>query len=422
MVSDPGSDVDDYGHAVEEDVRQVIARLGVADFVFTVPVIGQGGSTREVGDALLASNGIGAILQVKTRKPGARTEDGSAWIASRGVKAFRQGQGTRRMISRRQAGGETIVAYPVRAADWADEDKQASGLALTMDVSDWPIVVILDHPSVKGIEPPNTDGFWITTEDWLELNRALRSVTAILTYVSRVLDGGTAVAVPLGHEAERFQRIVEADARFADAGGSTTLPWLTTDCLDDPTGAELYRDLLTRMWPPDAVRPHVPISDLRRVLEFLDGLPPGMQVTVGRWILKKRAELRANPWASGAVMWSGDRLLVFGCARAERYDEIERFDANLAAIASVRSREVTEQGGQIAAVLGLGHLVADGYIDYRYIYMEPPVEAPDGLKRVILHTYGRFDLASRRVVEITAGRNDPCPCGSGRKFKHCDRV
>ena len=51
--------------------------------------------------------------------------------------------------------------------------------------------------------------------------------------------------------------------------------------------------------------------------------------------------------------------------------------------------------------------------------MMPPVEAPDELKRIVLHTYGRFDLASGRAVEIQADRNDPCPCGSGRKFKQC---
>ena len=215
--------------------------------------------------------------------------------------------------------------------------------------------------------------------------------------------------VPLGSEAERFRRIVAAHAQYADAGGPMSRPWLTASSLADPTGADLYRELLTRLWPPDASRPHVPISDLRRVLEFLDALPPGMQATVGRWILRKRGELRTGSWASGAVMWSGDRLLVFGCARADRYDEVERLDADLAAIVCVRSRKVREQGGLIAAVLGVGHLVADGYIDYRYIYMEPPVEAPDDLKRIVLHTYGRFDLTSGRTVEITAARERSVP-------------
>lgn len=419
-MPDP-EDPHDYGHLVEEDVRQVAAQLGVADFVYTVPVLAQGGGTREVGDALLVSNGMGAILQVKARQPGSRAEDGSAWVKRRGGKAYSQGQGTRRMIARRQAQGLAIVAYPVRSADWEEADRELAGLPLWVDVSEWPIIVILDHPSLDDVDPPEPDGFWITTTDWLELNRALRSVTALLTYVRRVLDGGSAMAVPLGHEKERFRHVVEADARYASAGGSMSRPWLTTDSLRDPTGVELYKELLFRLWPPGADRPHVPISDLRKVLEFLDALPPGSQSTVGRWILEKRAELRATPRASGAVMWSGDRLLVFGCARADQYDEIERFDADLAAVASVRCREVREQGGRISAVLAVGHLVADGYIDYRYVYMEPPIDAPDDLKRIVLHGYGRFDLASGRAVPVQAGRNDPCPCGSGRKFKYCER-
>src|SRR5579871_5389750 len=139
MESDPQPGDGDYGHAVEEDVRQIVAQLGVADFVYTVPVLTRGDGTREVGDALLFSNGMGAILQVKSRLPGTRDGDGSTWVTRRGGKAYRQGQGTRRMIASRQAHGETIVAYPVRAAEWADEDKDAAGLPLSMDVSEWPI-------------------------------------------------------------------------------------------------------------------------------------------------------------------------------------------------------------------------------------------------------------------------------------------
>jgi uncharacterized protein YchJ len=81
---------------------------------------------------------------------------------------------------------------------------------------------------------------------------------------------------------------------------------------------------------------------------------------------------------------------------------------------------VREQGGQIVATLSIGHLVADGYIDYRYVYAEPPLEIPDELSRIFLHSHSRLDLSSRRVEELRAGRNELCPCGSGRKFKHCD--
>jgi uncharacterized protein YecA (UPF0149 family) len=73
-------------------------------------------------------------------------------------------------------------------------------------------------------------------------------------------------------------------------------------------------------------------------------------------------------------------------------------------------------------VLATRHLVADEYTDYRYIYMEPPLDVPDDVKRDVLHMHGRFDVALGRAVPIEAARNEPCPCGSGRKFKHCDQL
>jgi hypothetical protein len=336
----PESDLDtgEYGNEVEEDVRQAAAQLGVADFVYTVPVVPQGGGTREVGDAILFSNEMGAILQVKSRKPGSRAEDGTAWVKRRGGKAYSQGLGTRRMIQRRQTERSPIAAYPLRAVGWGDADRELAALPLSMDVSDWPVVIILDHPNIDGIVPPDPEAFWITTADWLELNRALRSVTAMLTYVRRALEAGSAIAVPLGSEQERFRRVVEADSRAADGGGPSSRPWLTADSLRDPIGVDLYKELLTRLWPPHAERPHVPIEQLRTVLEFLDALPPGSQAGVGRWILRKRAELRSRPCSSGAVMWEGERLLVFGCCRAEEYEVVEQYDAHIAMLAAARSR------------------------------------------------------------------------------------
>jgi hypothetical protein len=47
-----------YGDSMEDDVRKIAARLGVADFVYTVPILSkEAGGSREVGDALLISNG-----------------------------------------------------------------------------------------------------------------------------------------------------------------------------------------------------------------------------------------------------------------------------------------------------------------------------------------------------------------------------
>jgi hypothetical protein len=289
-----------------------------------------------------------------------------------------------------------------------------------MDVSGWPTIVVVDHPNMDGTQPKKTDAFWITTDDWLELNRALRSVTAILIYVERSLEAGPGVSPALGHEAERFRQMVQADAAFASAGGQRSRPWLSTDSLDDPTGADLYGELLLRIWPEDQAQPsQVPIEDMRRALEFLDGVPPSMQVKVGRWILKKRSEITEHPWASGAVMFNNNGLFVFGCSPASAFDEIGRFDAQLGSLACVRAEEVRQQGGEITAVLAVGHLVGDGYIDYRYIYMEPPLDVPAQMVRLIRHEYGMFDLAAGSVSFPKAERNERCPCGSGLKFKHC---
>jgi SEC-C motif-containing protein len=412
----------EYGRAVEEGVRQIAAQLGVADFVYTVPQLAKGTGSREVGDVLLISNGRGAILQVKTRKPDSRSEDGASWVASKGGKAYRQGSGTRRQIGLHQTSGAPVIAFPVRAVGWSDDDRQKARLVLDMDVSSWPTIIIVDHPDAEGVVPTQADAFWITTEDWLWLNRALRSVTGLLIYVERILRSDGEASLPLGHEGERFGLVIDVDAAFAAARGGRSSPWLSADSLKDPTGAELYRELLQRLWPEDSLQPpQIPIEDMRRVLDFLDGVPPSMQVEVGRWILRKRSEIGKQPWASGAVMFNDDRLFVFGCSRSEVFEDIGQFDAQLGSLALVRAEEVRLQGGSLEASLAVGHLVGDGYIDYRYIFVEPLPSVEPEIMRLIRHQYGMFDLETGSVRFPQAERNDKCPCGSGRKFKYCER-
>ncbi len=50
----------------------------------------------------------------------------------------------------------------------------------------------------------------------------------------------------------------------------------------------------------------------------------------------------------------------------------------------------------------------------------------ESLKSLVSHLEPRLGEIHRKVMDIrsgrvalTAGRNDPCPCGSGRKYKHC---
>jgi hypothetical protein len=88
----PPPEDDEYDRDHEEDVRQIVAQLGVANFVHSVPVVAQGGATREVGGALLFSNRMGVILQMKARQSASRGEDGSAWVTRRGGRRTGRGK------------------------------------------------------------------------------------------------------------------------------------------------------------------------------------------------------------------------------------------------------------------------------------------------------------------------------------------
>jgi hypothetical protein len=316
-----------------------------------------------------------------------------------------------------------VPAFPVRSESWNQEDRNKASLVLEMDVGTWPTVVVVDHPEMDGTRPTRTDAFWITTDDWLWLNRAIRSVTGLLIYVQRALEAGPDSCPALGHEAERFERMVEADMSFAAAGDQWSRPWLTADSLYDSDGAQLYRELLERIYPEDPSQPPmVPIEQMRTVLEFLDGVPPGLQVTAGRWILKKRGEIRHARWASGAIKFTEEHLFVFACAQSDSFEDVSRLDDQLISLACVRAEELRSQGSDITAVLAVGHLVGKGHIDYRYIYMSAPLAASPDEMRNIWHRFGMFDMETRTVKFPKAGRNERCPCGSGRKFKHCEEM
>lgn len=105
-----------HGAAVKEEVRAIAADLGVADFVFGLPLVATGGSTREPGDGLLMVGTSGAILQVKSRRPDRASADSresaNRWTAREIRKALAQARGTRREIERRLQDGECLVAEP----------------------------------------------------------------------------------------------------------------------------------------------------------------------------------------------------------------------------------------------------------------------------------------------------------------------
>ena len=50
--------------------------------------------------------------------------------------------------------------------------------------------------------------------------------------------------------------------------------------------------------------------------------------------------------------------------------------------------------------------------------VRPPRSGPNAAVPVADNTPPKLEIPSRREP-LKAGRNDPCPCGSGKKFKNC---
>ncbi len=414
-----------YGDAVEDRAREVAARLGVADFVYRALLVRRGGGNREPGDAILYANGKGAILQVKSRDPAAAARDDSAdkvqgWINKHGMRAYRQGKGTRRQLLARQAEGCPVMAVPVRAAHLPFEYQQKAGLILDMDVAQWPTVVVIDHPAAdRAVAPMPADALWITLADWLELHRAIRSTTGLLDYIYRVLASDPTPGWTLGTEQHRFAEVVRSDAHVASEGGIHAHPYFDYSVVDDSVGVELYRDVLERVWPEDGSLPKVRIEDYRRIIEHLDGLPPSMAAQIGRWFASKRRHLREHKsWVSGAFL-TGSRLTVYACDHADNHSDDESFVVKLAALLTVRAIEITEQGLPDLECAAIGVLQAEGWLDYKFVYITPPFEIRPDIRTEVEIGLGVFDLKSRRVRGLNVGRNVKCPCGSGRKFKVC---
>lgn len=69
------------------------------------------------------------------------------------------------------------------------------------------------------------------------------------------------------------------------------------------------------------------------------------------------------------------------------------------------------------------NIVRAKYQDHNFEWHEATFTGTDAV--VFQHEIGHFDGALFKdfaVKKTTAGRNDPCPCGSGKKFKKCCNV
>ncbi|MGH3947578.1 MAG: SEC-C domain-containing protein [Pseudonocardiaceae bacterium] len=411
----------------ERRAREVAAVLGVADFVYAQPLVRKGSATREVGDGLLICGGRGAVVQVKARDRDAGRRD-SPEKAERVVGKFldaavRQGRGTKRTIGQYARQAQPLRVLPVRALGYPQERRDEFALTLAEDCADWPIIVVIDHPNDPIVEVnPDADVFCVSLDDWHELNGHIRSVNGVLRYVQRVLDHGAALAVPFGEERRRFAKLVEADAA-STVGSTTAVPWLSYDGVDDPVAVAVYRELLEKVWDGEARGPALTADECRRILDVLDDVPVATQTRVGRWILDKRRILQqTGQRASGCIAVGGDdghSVLVYMCDTEANEANREHWVAELGTLTLVRAAEWREQRAEGPRVVGIGVRETDGGVEYSHIYSSGLVAVPGDVRRMIEWRYGISDFRTGRNRTLQLGRNEQCPCGSGRKVKQC---
>lgn len=411
----------------ERRARDVAAVLGVADFVYAQPLVRKGSATREVGDGLLICGGRGAVIQVKARDHDAGRRDSPEKITRVVGKfldaAVRQGRGTKRTIAQHVRQGQPLRVIPVRALGYPPARREELVLTLAEDCADWPIIVVIDHPNDPVVEvTPDADVFCVSLDDWRELNGHIRSVNGVLRYVQRVLGHGAALAVPFGEERCRFAKLVGADAA-STVGSATAVPSLSYDGVDDPVAVAMYRELLEKVWDGEARGPTLTADECRRILDVLDDVPVAMQVRVGRWVLDKRRTLQQTcQRASGCIAVGGDdghSVLIYMCDAEANEASRERWVAELGTLTLVRAAEWREQHIRDPRVVGIGVREADGGVEYSYIYSSGSVAVPGDVRMMIEWRYGISDFRTGRNRTLRLGRNEPCPCGSGRKVKRC---
>lgn len=421
--------MDNHGHRQELHVRDIASRLGVADFIYVSPQVRKGNAIREAsGDGLILVGKRGAIIQVKARNPYKGSNDSTerthSWIRKQSARAVKQGFGTKRELARRQVIGEALTVCPVRALDLEPKRRSRYLFRVSGDTKDWPVIVVIDHPGARGIDlgfQPQV--IWFTLEDWRELHLRLRSISAFLQYVERVLTDE--VHVPLGHEFERYAALRSADEKTV-INAASDLPFLAHPTEYDSLGTELFRDILEKVWPDDGTVPWQSADEYRAIVEFLDAVPPTVQASVGRWILKKRAELaQGQETPSGLARLGADRL-VFCCTNYSSWPNLEDWLDEAFTLAMLRHSQAIESGAPATTTTLCVAVLVDfdkgQRVSYSYFLLQSSAALqpiPPDIRLYFEWRYGIHNHELGTTKELSVNQSDRCPCMSGRIFEMC---
>ncbi len=384
------------GDDVERHVREVAAVLGVADFVYSPTIIKKGNASREVSDGLLICDQGVAILQVKARERDAADQDLDAaarWLRRELGSALRQARGTLRSIRSGVANGSPVRAVAVRALEFSSDRWNEFAVDLHAPPGT-PTIVVLDHPLAADIDVAVPAGVYVTTlDDWDELNRTVRSVNAVLRYVSRVLATQPIGDFRLGRESDRFAYVAAADTAYATQK-PRSLPWFTLDGSHDSPSVELYRELLERVWGGTAVGPILTATECRLILNHLDDVPVGLQARVGDWIWRKRVALDKSGHRQSGVVVLDRGLFVYACDTEVNEPDGDAWKSQLITLAAARISAWHDQHGKETSAVCVGVREAKRGVEYTHVYAsyELSLALPADIRQAVEGDYGVPDF------------------------------
>ncbi len=195
--SNPLPSADTHGLAAEAAVVSEMSIHGLSDFAFPSSTIALGSGVRELGDGLLLTYPLAAIIQVKGRPTVSQDEERETrWLNKNIGAASRQADGTLRAL---QSG--PITRTNMRGID----------IPIAAENHEWLAIVIVEHGEIPdGYVPPplNQRGIVLTRSDWEFLWQQLQSTVEVLKYIARV---GNLPPIPLGEESVRYYQAALLD-------------------------------------------------------------------------------------------------------------------------------------------------------------------------------------------------------------------
>lgn len=301
-----------------------------------------------------------------------------------------QARWSRRELARQIASQGHVVLRPLRSAELPPDRVDELDFTFAGDTQGWPLVVVLDHPRLPEFhERLDPDVIVMASRDWVGVMSALRSTSGMLTYLNRCIENRLALDPAIGDEWHRFVALCEADAATYD-GGPTWSPWLSFAALEDPASADMYQHIINRCWPIGSPLPAAPLADHRHVAEFLDEVPPGVRVSIGRRWRSYGMATKEGGQASGISLMPGRALFMLMHRSTDGELPPTAMANRLAGIALVRLWELAPLG--VRSLVAVGVFTHPGATDYVFVLVEDTEAPDDHLVNLVHGDIGRLSL------------------------------